>query len=213
MHLIADTTSEPQQVTPATRPKPTPRQLVRGFAVVSGGPLALAALSALAPFSAARRWPDRLPAGTARTAAWTLTAAGVVFPGVYGAVVRPWLQHWGATEEERRRRYPGDGDRTPLWTSTRAVTVHAPAEEVWKWLVQIGEDKGGFYSYDWLDRLAGCRLHSADRIHEEWQDLKPGDTLALLAGTGPELESVDPPRSLVIEGWGAYVIVARSAGR
>ncbi|MGH3365289.1 MAG: hypothetical protein ACRDOW_11245 [Nocardioidaceae bacterium] len=80
----------------------------------------------------------------------------------------------GSTEEERRRRYPGDGPAEPLFTVTRAVTVRAPAEDVWKWLVQVGQDRGGFYSYDWLENLAGCHLHSADEIHDEWQDRSAG---------------------------------------
>lgn len=174
--------------------------------------MALAVWSVLSPVAAARRWPDRLAPGAGRKAAWVLTAAGIAFPGVYATTVRPWLQHWGSTEQERRRRYPGDGDGEPLFAVTRAVTVHAPAEEVWRWLVQIGEDKGGFYSYDVLENLAGCRIHTADRVHEEWQDLRPGDTLQLIAGTGPEIESVDPPRSLVIKGWGAYVVEPVDAG-
>lgn len=206
MSVTARTAPKAPSAAPETKAQPTPWQLARGITVVSGGPVALAALSVLAPVSAARRWPNRLPAGTPRTAAWALTAAGTALPGVYGAVVRPWLQHWGSTEEERCRRYPGDGDGRPLFTVTRAVTVHAPAEQVWRWLVQIGEDKAGFYSYDWLEKLAGCRLRSADRVHEEWQNLEPGDTLQLFFGTGPEIESVDPPRSLVIKGWGAYVV-------
>lgn len=206
MYLIARTGPEPQPREPKQPPKPTPLQMLRGFVVVSGGPIALAKLSVWAPIAAARRWPNRLPEGPARSAAWALTAAGVVLPGVYGAVIRPWLQNWGSTEEERRRRYPGDAEGKPLFKVTRAVTVHAPAEEVWKWLVQIGEDKGGFYSYDWLENLAGCHVHSADEIHPEWQDLKAGDKLVLILGTGPDIAAVDPPRSLVIEGWGAYVI-------
>lgn len=206
MYLIARTSHEPPPPAPGEPPEATLMQKVRGLAVVSGGPVVLAKLSIWAPIAAARRWPNRLPKGPARNAAWAVTAFGVAFPGVYAALVRPWLQTWGATEEERRRRYPGDGEGKPLFTVTRAVTVHAPAEQVWKWLVQIGEDKGGFYSYDWLENLAGCRIHSADEIHEEWQDLKPGDTLQIIAGTGPKVGAVDPPRSLVIEGWGAYVV-------
>lgn len=206
MFLIARTSPEAAPEVPVQQAEMTPWRMLRGVAVVSGGPVKLAALSVLSPVAAARRWPDRLPPGPARKAAWALTAAGIAFPGVYATTVRPWLQNWGSTEEERRRRYPGDRERKPLSTVTRAVTVHAPAEEVWRWLVQIGEDKGGFYSYDFLENLAGCQVHSAERVHEEWQDLKPGDTLRLIAGTGPEIESVDPPRSLVIKGWGAYVI-------
>lgn len=202
MYLIARTAPE----APEKKPQPTPWQLARGITVVSGGPVALAALSVLAPLSAARRWPNRLPSGLPRGVAWAVTGTMIAFPGVYGSVVRPWLQHWGSTEEERRRRYPGDGDAKTLSTVTRAVTVHAPAEQVWQWLVQIGEDRGGFYSYDWLENLAGCHLRSAESIHEEWQDLRPGDKLVLFYGTGPDIESVDPPRSLLIKGWGAYVV-------
>ncbi len=205
--MYLTTRTAPEAPRPTEKPaKPSPWLMARGMAVVSAGPLTLAAWALLSPVSAARRWPDRLPAGRARRGAWVLTAGGVVLPPLYAVTVRPWLQHWGSTEEERARRYPGDGGRTPWCTVTRAVTVHAPAEDVWRWLVQIGEDKGGFYSYDFLENLAGCRIHSADRVHEEWQDLRPGDTLQLIAGTGPEIESVDPPRSLVIKGWGAYVV-------
>lgn len=211
MYLIARTGPEIPQ-TPDKPAKPTAGQMIRGVAVVSGGPLTLAAWSLLAPVAAARRWPQRLPAGPLRSAAWAVTAAGVAFPGVYAVTIRPWLQHWGSTEHERARRYPGDGDREPLFTVTRAVTVDAPAEEVWRWLVQIGEDKGGFYSYDFLENLAGCHLRSADRVHEEWQDLRAGDTIRLFAGTGPEAEAVDPRRSLVIKGWGAYIIEPVDAG-
>lgn len=206
MYLIARTNHEPQPPAPEQTPKPTPLQMLRAVTVVSGGPIVLAKLSFWAPIAAARRWPNRLPEGAARNTAWAVTAAGVAFPGIYGAVIRPWLQNWGSTEAERRRRYPGDGEGKPLFKVTRAVTVHAPAEEVWKWLVQIGEDKGGFYSYDWLENLAGCHVHSADEIHPEWQNLKAGDKLVLIHGTGPHIVAVDPPRSLVIEGWGAYVI-------
>lgn len=96
---------------------------------------------------------------------------------------------------------------SPLIQATRAVTVHAPATEVWRWLVQIGQDRGGFYSYDWLENLAGCRLHSADQVREDLQDLQVGDALTIFPGTSTRFRVVDPPRSLVIEGWGSYHVV------
>ena len=89
----------------------------------------------------------------------------------------------------------------PGYEHTRAVTVHAPADEVWRWLAQIGQGRGGFYSYDWLENLAGCDIHSADRIHPEWQDLEVGDRV--LDGA-PEMNCafvvtmVDPHRHLVL---------------
>jgi hypothetical protein len=185
---------------------PSPLSLVRALAVVSGGPALLAGWAALAPVAAVRRWPDRARGGTARRTAWAATAAGLALPWAYAGLVRPWLQHWGATDGERTRHYPSDPGTTPLSTSTRAVTVRAPAEEVWPWLVQIGQDRGGFYSYDWLENLAGCRLHTADRLHPEWQHVRPGDPLTLFPGVATRFAEVDPPHALVIEGWGAYVI-------
>jgi len=188
------------------RTEPTPLQLARAVTVVSGGPVLLALASATAPVAAARRWPSRLRGRTSRRTAWAATVAALALPWVYAGVVRPWLQNWGSTEGERDRRYPGDGDERPLSTSTRAVTVRAPAEAVWPWLVQIGQDKGGFYSYDWLENLAGCHLRTATRVHPEWQHAEPGDPLVLFPGVATKLTEVDAPHALVIEGWGAYVV-------
>ena len=49
-------------------------------------------------------------------------------------------------------------------TATRAVTVRASADAVWPWIVQLGQGRGGFYSYDFLENLVGCDIHGADRI-------------------------------------------------
>ncbi|NYD40186.1 SRPBCC family protein [Nocardioides panaciterrulae] len=185
---------------------PGPLSLARAFTVVSGGPLVLAAAALVAPVAAVRRWPDRARGAPARRTAWAVTAAALALPWVYAGLVRPWLQHWGSTPAERATRYPGDADRRPLSVATRAVRVDAPAEEVWRWLVQIGQDKAGFYSYDWLENLAGCRLHTATRVHPEWQDARVGDPLTLFPGVATRLAEVDPPRALVIEGWGAYLV-------
>ena len=186
--------------------KPTPLQLTRAFTVVSGGPVLLALAATVAPVAALRRWPSRAGGETVRRTAWAATAAGLALPWVYAGLVRPWLQHWGSTPEERRRRFPGDGTGSPLSVATRAVTIHAPAEEVWRWLVQIGQDRGGFYSYDWLENVAGCELRTATRVHPEWQEVRPGDPLVLFPGVATRFAEVDPPHALVIEGWGAYVV-------
>jgi hypothetical protein len=206
MFLVNRGGAAAQPPVPESPRRPTRGQIVRGVTVVSGGPVTLALGSLLAPFSAAGRWPRHLHRGRVRNAAWSATVVGLVVPWLYAGVVRPWLMRWGSTDEERQRRYPSDGDVEPLFVVTRAVTVHAPADEVWRWLVQIGQDRGGFYSYDWLENLAGCRLHSADEIHEEWQSRSAGDVLMLLPGFGPRIQDVAPPRWMVIEGWGAYVV-------
>ena len=186
--------------------KPRARDVARALGVVAGGPLLLDALEVLGPVSAARRWPDRMTCPRSRRAAWTLTAVGVVAGGVDHGLIRPWLRRWGATAAEQSRRLPGDSDRRSLFTTTRAVTVQAPAQDVWAWLVQIGQDRGGFYSYDWLENLAGCEVSSAETIREEWQHRVAGDALTIFPGYATRLLEVDPPRALVIDGWGAYVV-------
>jgi polyketide cyclase/dehydrase/lipid transport protein len=100
--------------------------------------------------------------------------AGV--PWAYLAAVRPWVLHWGATRDEVGDELPGDEIvLRPSWQSTRAIDIAAPVEQVWPWLAQMGEDRGGLYSYDWLENLAGLEFRSADRIVPEWQDVKVGD--------------------------------------
>lgn len=202
MPMLVDTTRQQTERTAS----PSATAVARGIGVVAGGPLLLDALEVLGPVSVAAGWPGRLPAGRLRSTARVLTALGVAAPVVDHALVRPWLRRWGATAEERGRRLPGDPDSRPLFTTTRAVTVHAPAKEVWRWLVQIGQDRGGFYSYDWLENLAGCDIHSADEIREEWQHRKAGDPLTIFPGYSTPLLEVDPPRAVVIADWGAYVI-------
>lgn len=103
--------------------------------------------------------------------------AGVVFclHAVIYLLLRRRLLHAGASPHEARAALPGDGIVPDAVQSTRAITIHAAPHEIWPWLVQMGQDKGGFYSYDVLERLFGARIHNADRIHPEWQDLEVGD--------------------------------------
>ena len=74
---------------------------------------------------------------------------------------------------------PGDAlISNPTDTSTGAITVNAPPEDIWPWLVQMGTGRGGFYSYDWLDRLFGfLDRSSATRILPEFQNLAVGDKI------------------------------------
>ena len=103
--------------------------------------------------------------------------------GAYALAVRPRLVRWGATDEEVAQPYPGadiipDGNRA----ATMAVTIEAPPGRVWPWLVQMGYDRAGWYSWDRVDN--GGRP-SADRIHPEWQDIKLGDRLTAWSPGGP----------------------------
>ncbi len=85
-------------------------------------------------------------------------------------------------------------------TATRAITVRASAEQVWPWLAQLGQGRGGFYSYDFLENLVGCDIHSADRIVPEWQDVGVGDEVRFAPGVGLAMASLERGRSLVLRG-------------
>jgi hypothetical protein len=95
-------------------------------------------------------------------------------------IARPWALHWGATHLDRIAALPGDA-LSPYASAvvTHAVNIDAPAEAVWRWLVQIGQDRGGFYSYTFLENLVGCEMSSATRIVPEWQQRAIGDTVWL----------------------------------
>lgn len=143
-------------------------------------------------------------------AALTAACAGAAY--VYA--VRPWHIRWGATDEEVEGKLPGDElVEHPNVEATHAITINAPVEEVWPWLVQIGQDKGGFYSYSWLENLVGCRLRNADRILPEFQQLKAGDTVRLHPQAPPlPVLICEPPHTLVLGNnmespgtWGFYL--------
>jgi hypothetical protein len=90
--------------------------------------------------------------------------------------------------------------------TTRAITVDAPVDEVWLWLAQIGQERGGFYSYEWLENLAGCEMRNADRIHPEWQDREIGETVLLHPAAGLKVTRFEPPRLFALENWGCWVV-------
>jgi hypothetical protein len=130
-------------------------------------------------------------------------AGAAVFGGAaaYILVVRPWQLRWGATNKERDATLAGDDlIPTPDLMATRAMTVHALAEHVWPWIAQLGQGRGGFYSYDTLENLVGCHIHSADQIVPGWQDIKVGDQVNLHPEVGLGVAVVEPGRALVLRG-------------
>ena len=97
------------------------------------------------------------------------------------AMLTPWMDRWGATDEEIAASFPGDELLLePASFLNRAVTVNALPEEIYPWIVQLGAGRGGMYSYTSLETyLLNCPLVNADRIHEEWEDLKVGDEMKM----------------------------------
>jgi len=139
----------------------------------------------------------------------------------YAYAVRPWFLHWGASERDRTRPLLGDD----AWiggavTGTRAVTIEAPPEKVWPWLVQIGQERAGFYSYTWLENLALAGIRNTLEIRPEWQILRAKDFVRAAKrgylfglvkerteGTiGWRVSFVAPGRSMTLRNWGTFAL-------
>jgi hypothetical protein len=119
----------------------------------------------------------------------------------YIRLARPRQLRWGATNQESDSSLPGDDlIANPDLTATRAITVHVAAEQVWPWIAQLGQGRGGFYSYDALENLVGCDIHSADQIVPEWQAITVGDQVKLHPEVGLDVAVVEPGRALVLRG-------------
>jgi hypothetical protein len=114
---------------------------------------------------------------------------------------RRWQLRWGATDQEVRAALPGDElISAPNLTATRAITIEATSAQVWPWIAQLGQGRGGLYSYDNLENMAGCDIHSTDRIVPEWQDIKVGDAVRLAPQLALNVAAVDRDRALVLRG-------------
>lgn len=123
---------------------------------------------------------------------------------IHHFIVRPFMLDWGAPKPIQEVRLSGDrltsGDR-----HTRAVLVHARAEEIWPWICQLGQERGGFYSYTWLENMFLADMRNTYSINTQWQELRmEGDTIWLATkkyyrGSGFQIvaESI-PMRSLVM---------------
>ena len=122
----------------------------------------------------------------------------VVVIGAYVVVLGPRQRRWGATEEEVRRSMPGDDLLRPgAPSTTRAITIDAPAEAVFPWLLQIGYGRGGWYSYDWIDNDG---QPSVARIAPALQRLAVGDRIEMLPGMGPVVREIVPNHHIVSGG-------------
>lgn len=139
-------------------------------------------------------------------------------------VLWPFHRSWGSLPEEHRWELPGDRPgRNPALELQHAVTIDAAPEVVWAWLVQLGQDRAGFYSYDWLERAFGADVHNVKEIRPEWQSRGTGDfvratqpdyLLGILGDhIGWAVTDVEPGRALVLRNWGAFVLRPTRDGR
>jgi hypothetical protein len=128
----------------------------------------------------------------------TLAASSVFVDRLYRRYLREWILTWGATPEEASAELPGDEllDSAEI-VATRAIEIEAPPSAIWPWLVQMGPGRAGAYTYDWIENLFGLNMHSADRIHPEWQGLAVGDVVRSGPNKpGMRVEILEPERVL-----------------
>lgn len=131
-----------------------------------------------------------------------LVTAVSAFILTYIFAVRPWHLRWGANDEEVDLLLPGD-DLVPdaKLKATHAITINAKPEHIWPWLVQIGQGRAGFYSYDWIENAMGLEIHTVDQVLQAFQELKVGDLIPLSPdGFGFPVVILNPNKSLVLHG-------------
>lgn len=140
-----------------------------------------------------------------RVLAW-LAGLFLLVLALYFTLAWPWLSRWGATTVEVQQPMPGDElVPQPVFVTTKAVTIHAPPEAIWPWLVQLGVDRGGMYSYLWVENwLLRLNVTNTEEIRPEWQQIAVGDFLRftpkeypLNPGPGLYVKQIEPNRALV----------------
>jgi hypothetical protein len=171
------------------------------------------ATSAARPASPRRWWHAARDVAALALLAW-VTASAVLWP---------WHRSWGASPADWSQPLPGDrAPRMPAMEILHSVAVDAPPSAVWPWLVQLGQDRAGFYSYERLERLFGVDVRNVRELRPEWQtravgELVPATQPGYLGGLfgerpGWTVASVEPNRALVLEFWGAFVIEPDARG-
>ncbi len=129
-----------------------------------------------------------------------------LFAGLaYHFALRGWCLRWGTTAAESRATLPGD-DLFPVYAgeATHAITIQAPPQKVWPWLMQIGQDRSGFYSYSFLENLVGCDMPKVEHLVPEWKPRAVGETVWFVTprhfgGQGRMIAAiVEPQRSFVM---------------
>ena len=136
--------------------------------------------------------------GGAALIAWHLLAS---------PFIRRERMRWGTVGSEADQPVAGDDFvPSPTWSYTYGVGVDAPPDAVWPWIAQIGQGRGGFYTYQMLENLVGCRITNTTRILPEFQHPAVGDEIRLHPSGPPmRIGIVDPPDALVLVGSPAEV--------
>lgn len=131
---------------------------------------------------------------------------------IYEFFLKPSITAWGSSAAEVSMSMAGDNKALTV-TSTRAISINAPQSDVWKWLIQLGADRGGFYSYEFIEKAMGYKARHQDSITPEFNSIKVGD---LIRGSIDEKSSiipynfsvlyVKPEETFVLEKWGTFLL-------
>ena len=148
----------------------------------------------------------------------TLILLGIVIVQwiLYRVLITPIITTWGATKEEIAMSMAGDSASHTI-ISTRAITIQASKQNVWRWLMQLGADRCGFYSYGFIESALGYITRKQSVIQPEFLDFQPGD---MVRGSIDESKSIKPYNfpvlyvktddELVLENWGTFLLKAIS---
>jgi hypothetical protein len=130
----------------------------------------------------------------------SVAASAAMTERLYREYLREWVLTWGAPAEEAARPLAGDDLLAAAdIVATRAIGIDAPPFAIWPWVVQMGPGRAGAYTSDWIENLFGLNMHSADRIHAEWQNLEVGDVLRNREDRpGMRVKILDPERVLSV---------------
>jgi len=130
---------------------------------------------------------------------------------VYVVYLRPRILAWGASDDEAKMPLIGD-ELAPSISATRAISIDAPISEVWKWVTQLGADRGGFFSYAFLEKALGYEMREPELV-TEFQGMEVGrvipasldESKSVIKYSFPVV-AVEPGRSFVLKAWGAFVL-------
>ncbi len=130
----------------------------------------------------------------------------------YKIIFEPYIITWGATEEEAEMSLSGD-ELAPDISSTRSITIDASTPDVWNWIIQLGADRGGFFSYEFIENSLGYDGNIINKISPDVQDMKVG---RIIPGSLNQEKTfieyswlvlaVEQGESFVLENWGAFVV-------
>jgi hypothetical protein len=128
-----------------------------------------------------------------------ICGASLIFLLIILPCLRSKYRKWGSTEEELNRELPGDDLIDNVKGGfTQAITIKAAPCYVWPWIVQHGQGKGGFYTYELLENIAGCKIRNADTIIPEFQNTAVGDKVILHPTMAPCIViAIDPAKTFM----------------